>query len=96
MSDPSDEQTEKDAAGQATAEFGSCCTELEEALVADGFDPLITVSDNGVIYLTVGLVDQDGGDGAALVDHPMFYCPFCGTALQSRADVKQKISDGDN
>jgi len=96
VSDPSDAQPATDAAGQAPAEFGSCCTELEEALVADGFDPLITVSDNGVIYLTVGLVDQDDGDGAALVDHPMFFCPFCGTALQSRADVKQKMADGDN
>jgi hypothetical protein len=74
--------------------FGSCCSELSEALAAEGFDPLVTVADNGVIYMTVGLVDADGGE-AALVDHPMFFCPFCGTALQTREDVKQKIAAGD-
>jgi len=52
------------------------------------------VGDNGVIYLTVGLVDAEDDDGAALVDHPMFFCPFCGTRLQSRDEVKEKLAAG--
>lgn len=73
--------------------FGSCCRELSEALAAEGFDPLLTVGENGVIYLTVGLVDADDAEGsAALVDHPMFFCPFCGTRLQSAEEVKNKLT----
>jgi len=74
--------------------FGSCCGELKEALAGEGFDPLVTVGDNGVIYLTVGLVDGEDDDGAALVDHPMFFCPFCGTRLQAREEVKEKLAAG--
>lgn len=73
--------------------FGSCCSELAEALVAEGFDPLVTVAENGVIYMTVGLVDAEDGE-SALVDHPMFFCPFCGTQLQDRDEVKEKIAAG--
>ncbi len=75
------------------ARFGTCCSELAEAIAAQGFDPLVTVADNGVLYLTVGLLDTDDPEGgAALVDHPMFFCPFCGTKLQTAEEVKQKIT----
>lgn len=75
-----------------TPSLGSCCNELAEALAGEGFDPLVTVNENGVIYLTVGLVDADDGDGDALVDHPMFFCPFCGTRLQTAEDVRRKLT----
>ncbi len=93
-----------DAAPGGAAHFGSCCRELKEALAGEGFDPLVTVSDTGVLYLTVGLVDSedagavgvgdgvDGEGGSALVDHPMFFCPFCGAKLQTAEDVKEKLA----
>lgn len=93
-----------DAAPSGAANFGSCCRELKEALAGEGFDPLVTVSDTGVLYLTVGLVDSDeaepvalgdgsdGAGGSALVDHPMFFCPFCGAKLQTAEDVKEKLA----
>lgn len=71
------------------AEFGSCCEELKEALEGGDFEPLVTVGPDKVIYMTVGLVDLEGED-PGLVDHPLFYCPFCGTQLQTPDEVRAK------
>ena len=72
-------------------EFGSCCTELREAMSGTEFEPLIVVGDDGVLYMSVGLIDIEGEE-PGIVDHPVFFCPFCGTELQSREEVRQ---DGD-
>ena len=69
--------------------FGSCCEELKEALEGGDFEPLITVGEDGVIYLTVGLVDLEDEE-PGLVDHPLFYCPFCGKGLQTPEEVRAK------
>ncbi len=74
--------------------FGSCCEELKEALEGGDFEPLVTVGPDGVIYMTVGLVDLEE-DEPGLVDHPIFFCPFCGTKLQSAEDVKMKAKGDD-
>ena len=74
---------------EAATKFGSCCEELKEALDGSEFEPLITVGEDDVIYMTVGLVDLEG-DEPGLVDHPLFFCPFCGTKLQSVEDVRAK------
>jgi len=74
--------------------FGSCCEELKEALEAADFEPLITVGDDDVIYMTVGLVDLED-DEPGLVDHPLFFCPFCGTKLQTPEEVREKAGDSD-
>ena len=67
--------------------FGSCCDELKEALEGGDFEPLNTIGPNDVIYLTVGLVSQ-AEEEPALVDHPLFFCPFCGTKLQTPEEAK--------
>ena len=77
--------------------FGACCGELKEALTSQDFDPLITVGDDDVLYMSVGLIDLEDED-ASIVDHPIFFCPFCGAKLQSPDDVKTKVRaepDGD-
>jgi hypothetical protein len=80
---------------EAATKFGSCCEELKEALDGGEFEPLITVGEDDVIYMTVGLVDLEG-DEPGLVDHPLFFCPFCGTKLQSVEDVRAKAgAEGD-
>ena len=28
-----------------------------------------------------------------MVDHPVFFCPFCGTKLQTPEEVRAKIGD---
>lgn len=74
------------------AVFGSCCAELKDAMSGEEFEPLITVSEDGILYMSVGLVDLEE-DEPGMVDHPLFFCPFCGTKLQSVEDVRAKSGD---
>lgn len=79
---------EKAAAKES--KFGKCCTELKEAMAGEDFDPLITEGDDQVLYMAVGLIDLEEEE-PGLVDHPLFFCPFCGTKLQSEEEVKAKV-----
>ena len=81
-----------ESADKAGHTFGSCCTELKEAMSGDEFEPLITVADSGVLYMSVGLVDMED-DEPGMVDHPMFFCPFCGTRVQTVEDVRVKSGE---
>ena len=78
----------------AGTNFGSCCDELKEALEGGDFEPLITVGSDQVIYMTVGLVGLEE-DEPGLVDHPLFFCPFCGAKLQTPEEVRAKSGAGD-
>lgn len=78
-------------APQSATDFGSCCNELKEALAAEDFEPLLTVGSEGVLYLSVGLVELEGEE-PGMVDHPMFFCPFCGAKLQTPDEVKAKVA----
>ena len=81
---------DKPAAAAGTSKFGNCCTELKEAMTGEDFDPLITEGDDGVLYMAVGLIDLEE-DEPGLVDHPLFFCPFCGSKLQTADEVKAKV-----
>jgi hypothetical protein len=72
--------------------FGSCCGELKEALAGEDFDPLITVGDDGVLYMSVGLIELEDED-PGMVDHPLFFCPFCGAKLQTPDEVRAKSKE---
>ena len=72
--------------------FGSCCDELAEAMSGEEFEPLITVGDDGVLYMSVGLVELDNEE-PGMVDHPVFFCPFCGKGVQTAEDVKAKTGE---
>lgn len=50
-------------------------------------EKLLRVEDNGVLYLAVGYINTDQGVG--WFDQAVLYCPFCGTALQSRAEIQR-------
>ena len=76
--------------GGGSSGFGSCCGELKEALSSQDFDPLITVGDDDVLYMSVGLVFLEDEDDN-IVEHPIFFCPFCGSKLQSPDEVKSKV-----
>ena len=81
-----------DASGGAAAPnhaFGSCCAELKDAMSGSDFEPLITVAEDGILYMTVGLVDLEG-DEPGMMDHPIFFCPFCGSKLQTEEEVRAK------
>lgn len=70
-------------------DFGSCCEYLKEILESKGFSPLLAVDEDDVLYMSVGMLDAGDGE-ASLVDHPVFFCPFCGTALQTEEEVEAK------
>lgn len=72
--------------------FGTCCEELREAMSGEDFEPLITLGPEGVLYMSVGLIDIDE-DEPGMVDHPMFFCPFCGTKLQTPDEVRALTGD---
>lgn len=73
-------------------EFGSCCADLKDVISGQEFEPLISVADNGVLYMSVGLIegDEKGGEEGGMVDHPVFFCPFCGTKVQTEDEVRAK------
>ncbi len=75
--------------------FGSCCAELKDAMSGEEFEPLITLGDDGVLYMSVGLVELDE-DEPGMVDHPVFFCPFCGQGLQTPEEVREKTGDEDD
>lgn len=73
--------------------FGTCCAELKDALSGDEFEPLIAVGEDGVLYLSVGLIDLEE-DEPGMVEHPLFFCPFCGKHVQTEDEVKAKAEAG--
>jgi hypothetical protein len=73
-----------------THTFGSCCAELKDAMSGEEFEPLLTVGDDGVLYMSVGLIDLEQEEEPGMVDHPIFFCPFCGKGLQTVDEVRAK------
>ena len=70
----------------------ACCSALDAALTADEFEPTITVDDDGVLCLTVGITDIEEAE-PTLVLEPMIFCPFCGTKLQAGGEIEAKEAD---
>jgi len=79
-----------------TGKFGSCCEILKDVLESDEFEPLIAQDDDGILYMSIGVVDAEKEDEPNMVDHPVFFCPFCGTKLQSPNEVDAKIGGQTN
>lgn len=72
--------------------FGSCCETLKELLTSKEFSPLIETGDDGVLYMSVGIMDGEKEDDQGMVDYPVFFCPFCGTQLQEPGEEDEKKS----
>ncbi len=58
--------------------------EDEEAL-----EPLISVGDDGVLYMAIHL-DVSDPEELGTADHPVYFCPFCGTKLQTPEEAEAK------
>jgi hypothetical protein len=84
-------ETETKAAANL-GNFGKCCDELKDAISGEDFEPLITVGEDGVLYMSVGLIDLED-DEPGMVDHPLFFCPFCGVRAQTVEEVQAKTGD---
>jgi hypothetical protein len=78
------------AGSGAATKFGSCCEDLKDALAGEEFEPLITVDDD-VLYMSVGLLEVDDDNEPNMIDHPIFFCPFCGTKVQTPDEVDAKV-----
>jgi hypothetical protein len=83
-------EADNENAAPSGSRFGSCCKELEEAMAGEDFEPLLTEGNDGVLYMAVGLVDLEDEE-TGMVDHPLFFCPFCGTRLQTADEVKSRV-----
>ncbi len=81
--------------GEGSDRFGKCCDELKEVLGSEDFDPLFAVGEDGVLYMSVGVVDMEEGE-VNMVDHPVFFCPFCGTKVQTPEEVEAKAGAADD
>jgi len=80
------------AAEGKVGEFGSCCDAMRDAIAGEDFEPLFTVGDEGVLYMAVGLVsvEEDDQEEPGMIDHPVFFCPFCGAGVQTPDEVEKK------
>lgn len=81
-----------DSSGGSAAEFGSCCEAMRDAIAGEDFEPLFTIGDDGILYMAVGLVsiEDDEDEEPGMIDHPVFFCPFCGSGLQTPEEVEAK------
>ena len=78
----------------AAPQFGACCSHLKEAMSGADFEPLINVGEDGVLYISVGLIDLEGEE-PGIVDHPLYFCPFCGSGLQTVDEVQAKTGESE-
>ena len=72
------------------AKFGGCCEIMKDVLESEDFEPLVAEDENGVLYMSIGLVETEQEDEPNMVDHPVFFCPFCGAKLQTPEEVDAK------
>jgi hypothetical protein len=84
-----------DNAAPHKPDFGSCCDDMKAVLEADDFDPLIAVGDNGILYMSVGMLEAEDGE-ADVVDHPLLFCPFCGKQVQTIDEIEAKAGTQDD
>ena len=69
-----------------------CCDALKEAMAGGAFEPLIAKGEeDDIVYIAIGIVDEE--DEPGMVEHPLFYCPFCGTQVQTPEEVAEAIGD---
>lgn len=79
--------------------FGSCCERLALAMAEpdaeddEALQPLIGVGDDGVLYMAIHL-DASDPEELGTADHPIYFCPFCGTKLQTPEEVDARVPAG--
>jgi hypothetical protein len=69
--------------------FGTCCEELNKAMTTPPQRFFFVSEETSRLMLTVGAVETEEGTG--WFDSVVFFCPFCGTQLQTREEIKEKL-----
>ena len=67
--------------------FGECCKDLRDAMEKPP-NSFFRVEENGVLFLTVGYMMTE--NGPAWFDQAVLFCPFCGTRLQTAAEIRAR------
>ena len=66
-----------------------CCAKLEEALTeGEKRNFSLIVEPETVLFLAICWAPATPGPGGFWYDTPIYYCPFCGTQLQTEAAVE--------
>ncbi len=66
--------------------FRSCCKDLNDAMTSPP-NSFLRVEENGVLYLTIGYAPT--AQGTNWFDQTVLFCPFCGSQLQSRDEIRR-------
>ena len=66
--------------------FGDCCKDLRDAFEQPP-NSFFRVDDE-VLYLSIGYAQTDKGTG--FFDQAVIFCPFCGSRLQTRDEIRKK------
>jgi len=72
--------------------FGSCCSDLIDAMTSPP-NSFFRVEENGVLYLTIGYMPT--AQGSAWFDQAVLFCPFCGSQLQDRDEIRRQARSAD-
>ena len=72
--------------------FGSCCHDLSDAMTSPP-NSFFRVEENGVLYLTIGYMPT--AQGSAWFDQAVLFCPFCGSQLQDRDEIRRQAGSAD-
>jgi hypothetical protein len=67
-----------------------CCNDLFDAMTSPPVS-FFRIEGNGVLYLTVGYIQTDEGTG--WFDQAVIFCPFCGTKVQDKDEIKRKSTE---
>ncbi len=70
--------------------LGSCCKDLRDA-INEPPNSLFVINEHDILYLSVGYVLTD--DGLGWFDQAVLFCPFCGTKIQDKDDIAQKVKE---
>jgi len=74
---------------QDHAKFGSCCKPMVTAVSFPGERHFFV--EDGVFRLIVGRAKLTDGGEAVYADN-VYFCPFCGVALQGLDEVKARVN----
>jgi hypothetical protein len=69
------------------SKFGDCCKDLKHAMTVPQGESLFHVAKDGILFMAVGFVQTDSGVG--WYESAVIFCPFCGTKIQDKENLKQ-------
>jgi hypothetical protein len=63
---------------------------LKDVMEGDEVSEPLIGEENGVLFMSVAVVNAEE-DAGNTYESPVLFCPFCGTQLQTQAEVEAKM-----